>query len=159
MWVAASVSPNVPRAGDPVQLTVLTFYLTENRCWNDPSASRIPNATWYGDDVAPSKLGLRVRATHASGSAIVALLSQRSGNRAYWDGTMVFPTPGDWTLHVLRAPDYIESGDVASIRCGGFQRTVRVDSSALPQSDRGGSGEPRVSDPRVRLRLGRDRCL
>lgn len=144
MWVATSITPNIPRAGDPVHLTVLKFYMTKNLCWDDPAASPIPNAIWYGDDVVPSNPALRIRATHPSASAIVVSLSQRTGDGAYWDGTIVFPSAGDWTLHVLQAPNYTESGDVAAIRCTGFQRTVSVVGSALPRAGHGGSVQARV---------------
>jgi hypothetical protein len=62
-------------------------------------------------------------------------LAQRQGDGAYWDGSMIFPAPGDWTLRVLFGnqptpnPRYSAVADAinnAGNRCTGVERDVRV---------------------------------
>ncbi len=130
MWMRITLDPAKPRAGEIVTVTLLTFYLTRSLCWDDPAASPIPNARWYSGGSEPDKLDLRLLASGPEGNEFRVPLSQRPQDGAYWDGKLVFPSSGEWTLHVLRAID----GQVVKVsgqspeadRCGGFERTIRV---------------------------------
>lgn len=128
LWVRVSLDPGTPTAGESVHVSVFTFYLTSNRCWDDPAASPIPNAIWYGGvgGSTPQGLDLRIAARGPGSRQIQVALSQRSDDRAYWDGNLVFPTAGDWTLLVLAFGAQPDWSHAADYRCSGLTRTIRV---------------------------------
>jgi hypothetical protein len=133
LWMRISLDPSTPTAGKPVRVSVLTFSATQNLCWDDPRITPIPEATWYGGGDTPVSLGLQVVVTN-SGRTFTVPLVQRPGDGAYWDGTMIFPSGGEWQLFARRAGAPLTPG--AADRCGGSARTVEVQpvgSSARPQ--------------------------
>jgi hypothetical protein len=123
MWMKISTNPSTPTAGESVSVTVLTFSATQNLCWDDPHISPIPEATWYGGGDAPISLGLELVVVNSSKSFNVPLV-QRPAAGAYWDGTIVFPTGGEWQLYAKRAGS--SPNPTSADRCAGFVRTVEV---------------------------------
>jgi hypothetical protein len=123
MWMKISTNPSIPTAGESVSVTVLTFSATQNLCWDDPHISPIPEATWYSGGDAPISLGLELVVVNSSKSFNVPLV-QRPAAGAYWDGTIVFPTGGEWQLYAKRAGS--SPNPTSADRCAGFVRTVEV---------------------------------
>ncbi len=148
MWVRTSLDPPTPQVGGNTHVTALTFYLTSNHCWDDPAASPIPHATWYGGaTVGPDQRALELRASGPASSDLVIPLMQRASDPAYWDGAVVFPAAGEWTLRVVRAGDILRAADErynqAGNRCAGFERTVTVlpsDPSSVLEDPGGAAG-------------------
>jgi hypothetical protein len=123
MWVRVQVEPAQPRAGQAAKVSVLTFYLTEQRCADDPAAKPIPHAEWTS--IGPQSLDLRMAAYGPSASSVVQIpLERRISDPTYWDGSIVFPAPGQWTLRVTR-PEF--GGNEA---CLGARAVVTVQPSA-----------------------------
>lgn len=130
MWMRISLDPPKPRAGETITVTVLTFSLTRSLCWDDPAARPIPAAKWYSGGSEPDRLDLRLLASGPDGSEFRVPLSQRPQDGAFWDGKLVFPSSGDWTLHVL----WLQDGQMVKVsgqspeadRCAGFERTIHV---------------------------------
>jgi hypothetical protein len=131
MWMRISLDPENPIAGQPVRLSVLTFSQTSSRCWDDPRASPIPISRWYGAGGVVD-LDLHVLAQSPGADQLTTRLAQRPGSGAYWDGTITFPSAGEWTLYTQIAGQNQPPGEGS--RCGGFERTVRVfgDSEPIP---------------------------
>ena len=133
MWMRISLTPSTPTAGKAVKVTVLTFSATQNLCWDDPRITPIPEATWYGGGDTPLSLGLQVVVANSSKTLTVPLV-QRPGDGAYWDGTISFPSGGEWQLFVKRAGAL--PNPTAADRCVGLVRIVEVQpvgSSPSPQ--------------------------
>lgn len=131
LWMKISINPSAPTAGESVRVTVLTFSATQDLCWDDPHISPIPEATWYGGGDAPSSLGLEMVVVNSSQRFTVPLV-QRPADGAYWDGTIVFPSGGEWRLYAKRAgasPD-----PTSTDRCAGIVRTVEVQPMGLAAS-------------------------
>ncbi len=72
MWLRISVDPPTPQVGQNTRVTVLTFSLTENRCWDDPAASPIPSSVWHTS--SGEKLQLELRALHPGSPEVVVPL-------------------------------------------------------------------------------------
>lgn len=123
LWMRISLNPSTPAAGESVSVTVLTFSATQNLCWDDPRITPIPQATWYGGGDAPISLDLEMVVSNSSQRFTVPL-TQTPGNGAYWDGTITFPSGGEWQLYAkpAGAPPNQTSAD----RCGGLVRTIEV---------------------------------
>jgi hypothetical protein len=144
MWVRTSLDPPIPRVGQNVRVSVLTFYLTHNLCWDDPAASPIPHAEWHSGGSAPEELRLQLQALGPEATQVVVPLTKRSGDGAYWDGVITFPSAGEWKLVASFAdasladqpspnPRYKAISDAinnAGRRCGGFERDVTVTSTS-----------------------------
>ena len=122
MWMRISLNPSTPTAGEAVSVTVLTFYATQNLCWDDPRITPIPSATWYGGD-RPISLGLEMVVVESRQRFTVPLV-QRQRDGAYWDGTIIFPSGGQWQLYAKRAGAAPEP--TSADRCDGMARTVDV---------------------------------
>jgi hypothetical protein len=113
----------MPTAGASVGVTVLTFSATQSVCWDDPRITPIPASTWYGSGSSPINLGLELVVLNSSQRFSVPLVQRRS-NGAYWDGTLTFPSGGEWQLYAKEAqapPD-----PTTSDRCTGSVSTVEV---------------------------------
>jgi hypothetical protein len=123
MWMRITLDPENPIAGQPVRVSVLTFSQTSSRCWDDPRASPIPISRWYGAGGIVD-LDLQVLAQSPGADQLTTRLAQRPGSSAYWDGTITFPSAGEWTLYTQIAGQNQPPGEAS--RCGGFERTVRV---------------------------------
>jgi hypothetical protein len=123
LWMKISINPSTPTAAESVSATVLTFSATQNLCWDDPHISPIPEATWYGGGDAPISLGLEMVVVNSSQRFAVPLV-QRPADGAYWDGTIVFPSGGEWQLYAKRAG--ASPNPTSPDRCAGFVRTVEV---------------------------------
>jgi hypothetical protein len=123
MWMKISINPSTPTAGESVRVTVLTFSATQNLCWDDPHISPIPEATWYGGGDAPISLGLELVVVNSSKRFTVPLV-QRPAAAAYWDGTIVFPSGGEWQLYAKRAG--ASPNPTSADKCAGFVRAVEV---------------------------------
>jgi len=123
MWMRISLNPSMPSAGASVAVTVLTFSATQSVCWDDPRITPIPESTWYGSGPSPVSLDLELVVLNSSQRFTVPLVQRRS-NGAYWDGTLTFPSGGEWQLYARAAqapPD-----PTPSDRCTGSVRTVEV---------------------------------
>lgn len=118
-----SLAPETPIAGEPVRLSVLTFSQTSSRCWDDARASPIPVSRWYGDRGVVD-LDLQMLAQSPGREQLTARLTQRPGSGAYWDGTITFPSAGEWTLITQIAGQNQPPG--GGNMCAGFERAVRV---------------------------------
>lgn len=136
IWMRISLDPSTPTAGKAVRVSVLTFSATQSLCWDDPRITPIPEATWYGGGDTPVSLGLQVVVTNSSRSFTVPLV-QRPVDAAYWDGTMIFPSGGEWQLYAKRegAPLTPRAAD----RCGGAARTVEVLPASSASARSGGA--------------------
>jgi hypothetical protein len=119
-------------------VSVLTFSLTTSHCWDDPAASPIPIAKWHSGG-APDELRLQLEALGPEATQVVAPLTKRSSDGAYWDGAITFPAAGEWKVVVIFAnqaspnPRYKAVSDAinnAGRRCGGFERDVTVMSTS-----------------------------
>jgi hypothetical protein len=135
MWVRTTLDPPSPVVGQNVRVSVLTFSLTHSLCWDDPAASPIPNAKWYSGGSAPEELRLQLQALGPEATQVAVPITKRSGDPAYWDGVITFPSAGEWKLVVSFAdqpspnPRYKAISDTinnAGRRCGGFERDVTV---------------------------------
>jgi len=127
MWVRTALDPAAPQVGRTVTVTVLTFSQvgTSGLCWDDPAVSPVPSARWYSGGSEPAQLQLKLFAAGPGSELVEASLAQRPGDGAYWDGSIVFPAAGEWTLRVslMGAP---LGSEQPWERCGGFARTVMV---------------------------------
>lgn len=128
MWMRISLDPAVPAAGQLTRVSVLTFALSQGRCWDDPAASPIPVSTWYRGGRTPASLNLELVARGPKTEDLRESLPQRRDNGAYWDGTIAFPEAGEWTLLVRTADSTLNwaTADTPGNRCAGVLRTVRV---------------------------------
>lgn len=142
-WVRVSLDPATPVAGNSVHVTVFTFYLASNKCWDDSSASPIPNATWYGGGSTPENLNLEIALRGPADQELRIALVQRRDDGAYWDGDVVFPVSGVWTLFVHPSQQQWtwKTADIAGNRCAGTVRSIVVRGS-------GDLGVPRMASPR-----------
>jgi hypothetical protein len=138
MWVRTSLDPPIPLVGQNVRVSVLTFYLTHNLCWDAPAASPIPHAQWHSGGSAPEELRLQLQALGPESAQVLVPLTKRASDAAYWDGVITFPSAGEWKLFVSFAdqpspnPRYKAISDAinnAGRRCGGFERDVTVRST------------------------------
>jgi hypothetical protein len=123
MWMQITLNPFTPTAGEPVSVSVLTFSATQNLCWDDPRITPMPEATWYGGGDTPLNLGLEMVVSNSRQGFTIPLF-RRSSDGAYWDGTLNFPSGGEWQLYAkqIGASPNPSSAD----RCGGLVRTVEV---------------------------------
>jgi hypothetical protein len=128
MWMRITLDPDVPTAGQATRVSVLTFTLSQNRCWDDSAASPIPVSTWFGSGRTPGSLALELVARGPTPQDLHVPLAQRRDNGAYWDGTITFPDVGEWTLLVrsVGSPLNWATADTSGNRCAGLVRTVRV---------------------------------
>jgi hypothetical protein len=126
MFVRLGLDPPAPQMGETTHVSVLTFSLTRGGlCWDDPVASPIPNARWYGIGFEPDTMQLHLLAAGPDLQTMTVPLARRSTDPTYWDGSIVFPSPGEWTVLVsTEAQGQIR--ELAGNRCAGFLRTVKV---------------------------------
>lgn len=126
MFVRLALDPPAPQMGETTHISVLTFSLTKGGlCWDDPGASPIPNARWYGIGFEPDTMQLYLLAAGPDLQTMTVPLARRSADPTYWDGSIVFPSPGEWTVLVsTEAQGQIR--ELAGNRCAGFLRTVKV---------------------------------
>jgi hypothetical protein len=131
MWVRTSLDPPIPLVGQNVRVSILTFYLTHNLCWDDPAASPIPHAEWHSGGSAPDELRLQLQALGPESAQVLVPLTKRLGDAAYWDGAITFPFAGEWKL-VVSPADQPSANPRDSARnqqgrrCTGFERDVMV---------------------------------
>jgi hypothetical protein len=123
MWMQISINPATPTAGESVSVTVLTFSAMQNLCWDDPRITSIPEATWYSGGDTPISLDLEMVVLNSSHRFTVPL-RQRQINGDYWDGTIIFPSGGEWQLYAMRAG--ASANPTSADRCVGTVRTVAV---------------------------------
>jgi hypothetical protein len=123
LWMQISLNPSTPTAGESVSVTVLTFSAMQNLCWDDPRITPIPVAKWYTGGDTPTSLELEMVVLNSSQRFTVPLV-QRPGNGAYWDGTIIFPSGGEWQLYAKRAG--ASPNPASADRCVGIVRTVAV---------------------------------
>jgi hypothetical protein len=123
LWMRISLNPSTPTAGESVSVTVLTFSAMQNLCWDDPRITPIPEATWYSGGESPTSLDLEMVVVNSRDRFTVPLV-QRSPDGAYWDGTIIFPSGGEWQLYAKRAG--ASPNPTSADRCGGLVRTVEV---------------------------------
>lgn len=124
MWMRIAFDPAVLIAGNTVRVTVMTFYITGNQCWDAPHITPIPNATWYGSS-GPVDLGLELVVARDQ-ERVVAPLVQRPSDGAFWDGSVVFPSPGVWTVYAKRSSDPPVPNSEVDAHCSGQLRAVTV---------------------------------
>lgn len=127
LWLQITTELASPRAGAATLVSVLTYYLTRNLCADDPRAAPIPNAIWS----PPLHLE---PAAFAPGSAtpLPIPLTPRASPSAFWDGTVVFPAPGRWTLRVTSL-----QGSGADLACMGAVQALTVAPAAAPATGGG----------------------
>jgi hypothetical protein len=131
LWMRISLNPSTPTMGERVSVTVLTFAAmpadnlraVQNLCWDDPRITPIPEAKWYTGGDTPTSLDLEMVVLNPSQRFTVPLV-QRPGNGAYWDGTIIFPSGGEWQLYAKRAG--ASPNPTSADRCVGLVRTVAV---------------------------------
>ena len=123
LWTRISLVPELPRQALPTRVAIYTFRLDDQQCWNDPSAKPIPIdlTGWVTTGNLPFK-GLQLVATRPGSPRIVVPLTPRQDNRAYWDGTIAFPSAGAWTLQV----GFVGADEPLDDPCSGYRRTITV---------------------------------
>ena len=117
--------------GIAARVTVTTFAPTSQRCADDPQSSHRVVGTWYmGGGAEPSDPVFRLIAHPADrpDSATDIPLAKRAKDSPYWDGTMTFPSAGEWTLRMAEphwGQPYSEEE-----RCAGARATIHVENPA-----------------------------
>jgi hypothetical protein len=137
MALRMTVDPRVPTVGSTAHVAVLTLAPFSHGCVNDPAADMRPWWDWNGDGGRDLAFDLRA---FQDDRVITIPLTRRASDLAYWDGSVVFPTPGRWTVRMVK-PEW--SGGVPDgEECAGARITVLVrDADRLPgTSTDGGNG-------------------
>lgn len=130
LWVRITLDPASPRVGEAAQVSVLTFYLTQDLCVDDPRAIPVPTVV---SDITFSEFILEASGPSAPPERVLVYLSRRASDPTYWDGPITFPSPGQWSLRMVR-PGFPEP----YAECLGAKKVVTVLPSALPRT---GAGE------------------
>lgn len=141
LLVRISTDPPAPAAGERARVSVLTFVPVGQRCANDPAmpVTPIPRSQWR--TLGADALDIKMVAVGPDGSSIDVPLAPRVSDPAYWDGPVVFPTPGRWTLRVIH-PRWEDE------ECGGAKKSVTVLPAVLPRTG-SGSGLGSAAPPLV----------
>lgn len=135
LWTRILIAPPTPRQDEPIRLTVFTFELKDQRCWNDPAASPIPIdvTKWTSTGGLPS-VQLEAWALGPRSEVLEIRLSPRSSNHAYWDGQVSFPSPGKWRLSIgFVGQPRLEHPSQAAI-CSGYSRLLEVLPAGAPET-------------------------
>jgi len=126
VWTRITIDPGAPHVNETLRLTVFTFTLTSNKCSNDPQASP--------DPVDMSKLTsgrglvaeLAMWALGPNSEVQEIRLEQRKGNGAFWDGSAMLPSAGQWLLAVTFAGQQPDRNPSEGAYCSGWVRSVEI---------------------------------
>jgi hypothetical protein len=120
LWVRVTVEPIQPVAGEPARVSVQTLVLTGASCLADPLATVVPVVAFDG---APYLETMELEAVGpGQAEALTVEVRRRNDDPTFWDGKVVFPTAGAWTLRMV-APSW--PGDPTG-ECSGAAVTVHV---------------------------------
>jgi hypothetical protein len=125
MALRISVEPSSPLVGTPARVTVLTMAPLSEHCVYDARADMRPWSDWHPKGALSFEL-----VAAAGGRSIPIPLRQRDGDPVYWDGDVVFPEAGAWTLRMVR-PEW-SGGNPEGEICAGARIVVPVRSSSAP---------------------------
>lgn len=130
MWLRMAVLPAEPIAGRPAHVAVRTLAMFGGTCVNDPAADARPWWDWNGNGGRDLRFELKA---FQGDRTIDIPLTRRASDLSYWDGSVTFPTSGDWTLRMV-SPLW-SGGMTAGEECAGSRLTVLVRSSpSLPST-------------------------
>lgn len=127
MALRITVDPSSPIVGRSARVTVLTLAPFNSLCVDDPNADMRPWSDWH---TSAGELRFELKAFQDD-HVIDVPLRRRESDRASWDGQVVFPAEGRWTLRMV----YPEWGGGTSHgeQCAGARIIVTVrPSAALP---------------------------
>jgi hypothetical protein len=114
-----------------VRVTVATLVSSTSYCVDDPRARLQPWSEWYGFAGPVNDFGFRLQAFHGD-DALDIPVQQRADDRAYWDGSIVFPAAGAWVIRMVY-PQW-SGGGAAGEACAGARINVLVrGSDGLPE--------------------------
>lgn len=147
-WISITVDPEQPSVNERVRVSVQTLRASSG-CLTDPNVETTPFVAYDGINsvfpldafelraLAPDPVSPAPHGTPAAEEIddIVFEATRSDRDPTVWEGDVVFPRPGEWTLR-LTYPSF-GMGDPA---CIGFEETVTV----LPES---GAGTPTVGTP------------
>ncbi|HEV8535640.1 MAG TPA: hypothetical protein VGR87_07965 [Candidatus Limnocylindria bacterium] len=136
MTVRMSVTPLSPIAGQAAAVSVQTLAPFTQKCVDDPAADHRPWSDWYTSD---GTLRLLAQATREGAAPIEIPLVRRASDLTRWDGAVLFPTAGAWTLR-MSSPSWSQAG-AESEACAGARRSVVV-INRLPGTTTIGPTEP-----------------
>jgi len=124
MAVRILVTPVRPVAGQAATVSVQTLAPFTQKCIDDPTADYRPWSEWQTSD--GGTLRLAAQATTREGTApLEVAFVRRESDPTWWDGAIVFPTAGEWTLR-MSYPTWSQAGAAAEA-CAGARITVVVD--------------------------------
>lgn len=128
MWLRMTIDPAEPVVGSSAHVTVLTLANFNSSCINDPAADARPWWDWNGNGGRDLRFDLKA---FQADRAIDIPLTRRDSDPAYWDGSITFPAPGEWTVRMVYP---LWSGGVAAgEECAGARINVVARSSpSLP---------------------------
>jgi hypothetical protein len=132
LWVRITLDPASPQVGKATRVSVLTFYLTQELCADDPGATAVPYAV---QGMAFGEFIIEAYGPGTPPERVLVYLSRRASDPTYWDGSVTFPSPGQWTLRMVH-PSWSEP----YTECAGAKKVVTVLPSAPPQAGVGWPG-------------------
>lgn len=120
MWLRISADPASPWVGQATRVTVLTLVNYANYCVDDPSSDLRPWSDWH-----TSSGEIRFDLKAFLGDRVLDIpVHRRESDPAYWDGEVVFPSGGEWTMR-MTYPLW-SGGDPDGERCAGARTSVTV---------------------------------
>lgn len=133
LWTRIELNPRDVHKDEPARITVFTFMLQDQQCWNDPAAKPVPLdiTGWTTTGDAPFR-GLELIALGPHSERLKVPLTARPQQHAYWDGTTHFPAEGIWTLNV----SFVNASQLSNV-CSGYMRTVTILPAGLPAHQNG----------------------
>jgi hypothetical protein len=121
LWVSIGIDPPAPVAGVSARVSVQMLLVYGADCLDDPRATVTPTVA-FTDGSVPSSATMERRATGPGpGDVVTVKVRRRADDPTTWDGRVVFPTAGTWTLQMERP-----SWPGASGSCSGAEVTVTV---------------------------------
>lgn len=116
MWVRITVAPVQPVAGELARVSVQTLMVTGGaNCLDDPRATVVPVSAYdwtpYLETIGPGQA-----------DPLIVEMQYQDSDPSWWDGEIVFPTPGSWMLRMARPSWPADATDT----CSGAQVSVRV---------------------------------
>lgn len=126
MALRITVDPSSPGVGRPARVTVVTLAPFNSLCVDDPNADMRPWSDWH-----TSAGELRFELKAFQGDRVIDIpLRRRETDRPYWDGQVIFPRGGPWTVRMVY-PEW-GGGTPHGEECAGARITVLVQELALP---------------------------
>lgn len=129
LWVRISIAPNQPSAGEPVHVRVQTVVVWEAQCLDDPSADVTPIAAYTGTNGATLDMMQLAAIGPDPGTPLLASVIRREDDPTMWEGSIVFPAAGPWTLRMARPYWPVGSGT-----CTGAEIQVTVLAAGTPEA-------------------------